>query len=497
MRKNRIVRNAGAAAFQVVLSSLLMFVLYRYLVRTIGVEQLGIWSVVLATTAASRITELGLTGGVVRFVAKYLAQSDEQQASQVVQTAVISVGVFVGVLLIVAYLPSIWTLGHVLPRSAMGLAAQILPYALASLWITTLNGVFQSALDGCQRTDLRALFGVINSALTLLTAIMLVPKFGLPGLAYCQLGLAVAFLVANWCCLKFELKCLPAIPLRWQRPLFKEMIHYGANFQLISFITISFDPITKSLLSRYGDLSMVGYYEMASRMTTQFRALLSAPSQVLIPVVAGLQETEPRSILRVYQQSYRLQLFLSLPLHAGLIALLPEISRLLIGSYQPAFVLFSLLLAFGWFINGMTNPAYFTYMGTGKLKWNTVSSIVVGSLNILLGVILGRQFGGSGVVAGWTIALAVGSSLVIIAFHIDHGISFGEMLPREDIGLLIASAVGVAAVWLAHFEMPIDSAVIFTSTVGALMFLVAIAVPGWRHPMRSRLIGMIAGRGFV
>ena len=136
-------------------------------------------------------------------------------------------------------------------------------------------------------------------------------------------------------------------------------------------------------------------------------------------------------------------------------------------------------------------------MGTGKLKWNTVSSIVVGSLNVLLGLILGHHFGGSGVVAGWTIALAVGSSLVVIAFHTSHDISFGEMLPREDIGLLVASAVGVAAAWLAHFEMPIDSAVIFTSIVAALVFLVAIVIPGWRHPMRCRLIGMIAGRRFV
>jgi O-antigen/teichoic acid export membrane protein len=376
-------------------------------------------------------------------------------------------------------------------------ATAILPYALASLWITTLNGVFQSALDGCQRTDLRALFGVANSTLTLLTAIMLVPKFGLPGLAYCQLALAAVFLVANWCCLKFELKYLPPMPLHWRRALFKEMIHYGANFQLISFITISFDPITKSLLSRYGDLSMVGFYEMASRMTTQFRALLSAPSQVLIPVVAGLQESEPQSILRVYKQSYRLQLFLSLPLHAGLIALLPEISRLLIGSYQQTFILFALLLSFGWFINGMTNPAYFTNMGTGQLKWNTVSSIVVGSLNVLLGVLLGLQFGGSGVVAGWIIALAVGSSVVLIAFHIGHGISVGDLLPREDIGLLIACAVGVFAAWLAHFEMPIDSAGTATSIVGAILFLAAIVVPGWRHPMRGRLIGMIAGRRLV
>jgi O-antigen/teichoic acid export membrane protein len=192
-------------------------ILYRYLIATIGVERLGIWSVVLATTSASRITELGLTGSVVRFVAKYLASDDHKNASDIVQTAVLSLGGFVGFVLLAAYFPSLWILSRVLPAAAIPQADALLPYALASLWFTTMSGVFLSALDGCQRTDMRALFNTGSSVLTLLASMLLVPKFGLLGLAYGQLGLAGILLVASWICVKLELTELPRIPFRWRR----------------------------------------------------------------------------------------------------------------------------------------------------------------------------------------------------------------------------------------------------------------------------------------
>ena len=61
---------------QVVVSSVILFFLYRYLLNTIGVAKLGVWSVVMAAASASRMSELGLSGSVVKFVAKYKAHSD-------------------------------------------------------------------------------------------------------------------------------------------------------------------------------------------------------------------------------------------------------------------------------------------------------------------------------------------------------------------------------------------------------------------------------------
>ena len=67
MRK-QVFLNARVSIAQTIVVGLVLFILYRYLLATIGVEQLGLWSVVLASTSISRISELGLSGSVVKFL---------------------------------------------------------------------------------------------------------------------------------------------------------------------------------------------------------------------------------------------------------------------------------------------------------------------------------------------------------------------------------------------------------------------------------------------
>ncbi|MDH3673520.1 MAG: hypothetical protein OES46_20580 [Gammaproteobacteria bacterium] len=58
------------ALLQAGISALVLFILYRFLIVQVGVEKLGLWSVLLAFVSATRVSELGLGGGVTRFVAR-------------------------------------------------------------------------------------------------------------------------------------------------------------------------------------------------------------------------------------------------------------------------------------------------------------------------------------------------------------------------------------------------------------------------------------------
>jgi O-antigen/teichoic acid export membrane protein len=494
MKKKQVVRNAYATTTQVAICGLLMFLLYRYLLATIGVEEMGIWSVVLATTSASRLSELGLTGSVVKFVAKHLALKDRQKAGDVIQTAVISLGLFLGVILGLSYFPSLWILSHIIPAHGMPLAHQIFPFALVSLWITMLSGVFQSGLDGCQRADLRAYFNILNSILTLSLAVILIPKYGLMGLAYVQLSLSSFLMSLSWVYLKSELKTLPYLPYIWKKIVFKELVRYGLNFQVITFVDMFFDPMTKALLTRFGNLSMVGYYEMSSRMIMQFRGILIAPIQILVPVIAGLHETDSNRILNLYKNTYRLQVFLSLPLYSWIFSIIPSISDLWIGFYEPYFILFGQLLTLGWLVNGLINPAYFTNLGIGDLKPNTIAHVLIGILNATLGIFLGSLLGGRGVVIAWIIALILGSSVVIIAFHHNHRISLYEMFHIENIWLIVGCAIGIIFTSFVYGFLHPDLTAIWMLLICSLTFLSCIAFPCWWHPMRPHLLAMIARR---
>src|SRR3984885_272074 len=92
MKHKQIFWNAATTMIQVVGSAVTLFVLYRFLIRTIGVERLGIWSLVLATTSVVTLANQGFSTSIVKFVAKYAALDRVEDLSVLIQTAVISVG---------------------------------------------------------------------------------------------------------------------------------------------------------------------------------------------------------------------------------------------------------------------------------------------------------------------------------------------------------------------------------------------------------------------
>ena len=484
MKKKQVLINATMSVCQIVLIGIAIFILYKFLLVTIGAKQLGIWSIVLATSSVSQIANFGLSGSVVKFVAKYVALRENQKASNVIQTAVISLGSFVGILLLITYPAFTKILSFIVPSDSLPLALDILPYALFSIWLMMIVSVFESALDGFQRIDLRSIILTCSSILNLIFCVILAPSYGLMGVAYARVAQMSLTLITSWFVLRRHIK-LPILPCKWNKELFREILSYGLKYQTISIATMFYDPVTKGLLSKFGSLSMVGYYEMASRMVQQFRALLVSANQVLFPAIADLKARDPGKIASVYRISYQLLFYLSLPLYSLIIVSLPVISALWIGHYEKAFVDFGILLSIGWFFNTLSAPSYFVNLGTGELRWNVISHVAIAVLNAVLGLILGVYFGGIGVVIAWVVSLALGSSLVYLSYHIKHKVPLIDLLPRDSRILITVSLIG------AVFISAIQAKTGYMITIPAI-FTATILIILWFHPMRIRLVGWVS-----
>jgi len=492
MVKRRVLLNAIAAVGQVLVTAVILFILYRFLFRTIGIQQLGVWSVVLATTSVAQIANFGLSASVVKFVAKYLARGEERTVADVIQTSVLSIGLFIGVVLAIAYPVACLLLRQVLPSTALNEAFLLLPYALLSLWMTVVAGVFQAGLDGFQRIDLRS--GLLTAAaiVNLLLCFALVPAHGLMGVAYARVIQTTLLLTASWLILKRRLPLLPAVPCHWNRSIFREMLGYGLNFQVISISQMLYDPVTKSLLAKFGGLEMTGFYEMASRMVLQLRALLVSANQVLVPAIADLQERNPDRIKRVYKDSYRLLFYIALPIFSAVIAFIPVISEMWIGEYKATFVLFAIMLVVGWFANTLSAPVYFSNLGSGEIRWNTIGHVVIAISNLVLGWLLGRVYGGVAVVLAWVLSLMIGSLMISIAYHYKHGISIADLIPTESSRIALASLLGVGLSLLLYFQLN-NSVTLFPMVIMMLLIFTGVLIwPVLQHPMRKRSMAWIA-----
>lgn len=489
MHVERLVRNAGMSVAQVLVAGGILFLLYRYLLHTIGSEKLGVWAVVLATASASRFGEMGLSGSAVKFTARYISGGEPERAAQVIQTTVVTIGIVLAFVLLAGYPLVVWLLGLIIPAIYSSAVISILPYALMSVWITAIAGVFLSGLDGCQRMDLRAVIAMLSGVTLLGFTWMLVPEFGLIGVAWAQIAQGALMLLASWILLRREMPSLPVFPYRWRFTLFREMLSYGVNFQIISLVGMLFEPMTKALMAKFGGLTLTAYYEMANKMVVQCRALLVSANQVIVPQVAALQESSPEQMRRIYEDTYRVVFFLALPLYAGIAAAAPLVSHLWIGHYEHAFVVYTLLLCVGFGFNTLVGPAYFVNLGAGSLRWNTLSQVAIGILNAFLGFLLGAAFGGEGVVAGYVLALVIGSSLMVIGHHRDNRIPFSILWPAESRRLLLACCLGLSAGWaFRHFLFLVMPERFLASASLTLAICVLVICPAfWSHPLRPIL----------
>jgi O-antigen/teichoic acid export membrane protein len=494
-KRRQILLNAATTFGQVTGSAATLFFLYRFLIRSIGIERLGVWSLVLATTSIVTLANAGFSTSIVKFVAKYVAREKTEDVSTLMQTALISIGFAVAVIAAGLYPVAKWLLRIILPPASLSEAIAILPFALASLWINVVAGVLQAGLAGHELITECNYVELSGSILYLISAFLFVPRHGLLGLAYSQTAVAAVCLLAAWLLLRRRIPRLPFVPRRWNRKLFGEMAGYGLHFEFITASQALREPVTKALLAKFGGLALVGFYDLASRWVVNFREMIVQTCQVLVPTVSRLQEREPDSIPLLYRESYRLIFFLAIPSFAFLVALSPLVSILWIGHFEPIFVTFVALLAAGWLVNVLSNPAYVVDLGTGTLKWVSVGCAVTAILNAGLGFVAGIYWGGTPVVAASVFSLAVGYVIVLGSYHVENRIPFVQLLPKESAGIVLTSLLGTV-IFLSFFSLSkehLSLSLPFMAGPLAALFTM-IFIPMWVHPLRKRLLRWVLSR---
>jgi len=493
MKKNMILHNAATSMLQIVVSGLTLILLYKVLIRLIGIEQLGVWSLVLATTSMAQLAAMGITGSIVKYVAQYGASDQGAKIALLIETAATSIAAIFLVVLAAAYPLAERYLGYALPAGLCRAAVAILPHALAAYWIAMLTSVFQAGLYGSQLIAYRNYLLMADSVCYLVLCYFVAGSYGLAGLAWARVIQNLLTMSASWVILRRNVPGLRLLPYRWDRAVFREIIGYSMNFQVISLLAMLCDPLTKGLLSRFGSASLVGYYEMANRLVQQFRSLIVSANQVLIPAFAQLKELDPDRIRSVYLKSYRLLFFISVPVFSLMAVAAPLVCDLWIGSRQPGFVQALLILSAGWFVNTLCVPAYYAGMGTGELRWNVISHALMALLNVCLGYLLGLRFGGAGVVAGWAIALALGGVLLGVSFHREQGLALSEFLPRGSRWLTVWCLAGMLGCYFFSGGVAIPGPPVRGSAALLVCFSALVALPVWCHPLRREITGWLGG----
>ena len=407
--KKRISINVVSTILQVIVVGFVYLFLYRFLLNSLGVEKLGVWAIILATSSIANLGNFGITSGLVKFIADYNAKEKTKEIPSLIFTALISIIILFLLLIVVIYFFSKIILGYIVETQHLSLALETLPYSLLCLFINAVGGIFTSVLEGFQKNYIKNFLFSFSAILLLFFSYYLLPKYQLKGVAIAQILQSLIILLGSLWFVTTTVSFSIFNLKNWNNIIFKELISYGTKFQIISVFQILYEPITKGLISKFGGLALLGYYEMAARLVNQVRALIVNANQVMVPVVAHTNSTNKEKLRELYNKSIALIFFIDVLLIFSLLIFSPIISVLWIGFLESTFVFSMILLSVAMFVNILVGPAYFSCVGEGKLNLVLKSQILIGVLNLILGLILGYFFYGKGVIISWAISVSVSS----------------------------------------------------------------------------------------
>lgn len=441
MQKNKIIKNSLSAIIQVIVVGLIYLLLYRYLLDTIGIKLLGVWSLIIATTSLALIANFGISTSIIKFVSTYYTRGDFESLKKLIFTSCVFIVVtyilISGVILILGN----YILPYFIEKNYIKVALEVLPYSLISLIINAVSGVISSCLDGIQKNYIKSYILSFSSILLFGLSLLLTPNYGLKGLVFAQIFQGILVLILSFYFISKHQKNVLSLRWNWSKELFKEIINYGLKMQALSFMQMSFEPVTKAFLSKFGGLAMVGYYEMASRLVSQFRGLIVSANQVIIPVVAEAKERNDNSVKTLYEKTFSVILFVNVIIISGILVFAPIISQIWIGKIIPFFLFAVCVNSVAVFINISSNPAYFSYLGEGKLNWLILSYSAIVIINSVMGFFLGKIFNGYGVVIAWNLAFMVGSLIIVFSFQKLSKIEWKEVISKNDVQLILVASL--------------------------------------------------------
>jgi O-antigen/teichoic acid export membrane protein len=191
------------------------FIVYKLLLKYVGVEELGVWSLVLASSSIANLANFGLTSSVVKFVASFNAQVDKKnEINKLLFTSTILMASIFIVVALILFVFSDFLLSTIIPLKHLLLAKALLPISLSCLVMNAIGGIFTSGLEGFQKNYIKNIIYVGASMLFIGFSYIFIQKLGLIGVAYAQLIQSLFILLFSLITLKFV--CPAFTLLQWQ-----------------------------------------------------------------------------------------------------------------------------------------------------------------------------------------------------------------------------------------------------------------------------------------
>jgi O-antigen/teichoic acid export membrane protein len=413
-----MLRNIGSNWVLILATTVTMYVLTPFVIRTLGPESYGTWTLITALTGYMSLLALGVPMASVRYLAQYVTTREQQKVNQAIGScAVLYLLMGVAALAIGAAMMVAFVTAYDIPSNIEGEArlafAVMVVYVAASFIGLLPEGVLFAHHDFVHRNAIRIGGVILRLALTVG---LLTQGASLVVLALVQLVCLAFDFGLSWLLIRRRYPGLRVNPADVDRGMLRRIFSFSAYVLLLhAGARLSFET-DAVVIGAFLGVAAIPYYAVANSLIVYLMDFVIAIAAVVSPVATKLHTEGNYDELReIFLKWSKVALSLSLP--AGLFLIVFG-GRFIGWWIDPEFedpsgsVLRILMLSSFVFlpVRGVALPLL---MGIGKPRIPTIAFLAAGLLNVALSVWLIGPLGLAGVALGTAIPNLLFAILVL------------------------------------------------------------------------------------
>ena len=300
-----------------ILPLVLSFIATPYIVRLLGHEDYGIYSLAISFIAYSFNFNVGRA--ITKYVAEYRVRNESEKISEVISATLfinLSIGGF-GLIAIVSLANVLASYVLKIPPESHDKTVQALYIAALTIFFLMLFQLFTAILQGVHRFDVTAKINNVNNILLISGNLALaLAGFGLLALLLWNLLVTVYSMIAAAFAAK---RLLPefTLNLKFRRETLIEVFKYSSGviaYQLLANILLLFER--SWITGRLGAESLT-FYVVPMMLAIYIHGFFANLISVVFPLVSELKH-EPEKLLRLYQKATKTVAFLAIFIGATL-----------------------------------------------------------------------------------------------------------------------------------------------------------------------------------
>lgn len=447
----RIAKNTLMLYIRMVFVLLVTLYTSRVVLKTLGVEDYGLYSVVGSVVTFLGFLNTSMAAASQRFLAFAKGKGDEELQGATFNSAIRVQWVIAGIVLLLCETVGVFYIDHYLnvDSSKITDAHIVFQFSIATFVFNTITVPYNASIIANERMDIFALFGIIEVVLKLGIALAL-PLFSSNVLIYYAglmflMACIIREMYAIFCRRHFK-EC--KMGKKTDKQIIKEMLSYSGWNLFGSFSGVALNQGVNMILNSFFGVVVNAARGISFQVSGAMAQLYSNFQQALNPQIVKTYAAGDKTRMHfLITQGTRLAFFLMFVCALPIMFNIDDVLKLWLGDVPSYTAIFCILVITNSLINTMSQSLLMGAMATGNIRKYQIIVASINLMNLPLSYIALRIYPDPYLTTYIMIGLsAVAFFVRLFLVHQMIGLSVSDFLKRAVFSIVLCSivAVGVA-----------------------------------------------------